>query len=313
MAASTRLERVVNLIALLSGTGRPLSFADIRSELQPPYPEGEAGHKAFERDKQLLRELGCELVIEDENGVTPRYRIVNPQKTLESIEFTREELFALHFALDATDLLNSVSDDIAEILFKEPPETPQVAFPAPRQLDELWKVVNQSKVISFVYTPDASLRTLEYPKLLLKGGRWYLRGFCRERGDRRTFRVDRIRAGSVKALDDEHPTTPQVDESEMAIDPLLFPKAEPVQVTIAVHDDHLWRMKRRLRGIGSFSTSRDGWTEVTFESRNPRAVYSLVLEFGTRARIVAPEELRRGFIDHLRKTVELARPNLQGE
>lgn len=307
MAASTRLERIVNLIAILSGTSRPLSFADIRAELQPPYPEGEAGHKAFLRDKQLLRELGCDLVIEDEHGVTPRYQIVNPQKTLASIRFTDEELFALGFALHATDLLDSVSDDIAEKVLGQDPEPGQLAFPAPRQLNELWKVVNRSKVVSFVYGPDSSQRTVEHPTLLMKGGRWYLRGHCRERNDRRTFRVDRIHPGTVQALMDESPTSPPDDAEDFSIDPLLFPMSEPVRVTVAVQDPQLWRMKRRLRGRASFSTSRDGWTEATFETRNPRAVYSLVLEFGTRARIVAPEELRQGFIRHLRDTVEYAR------
>ena len=66
-----KLERLMNLVAVLLDTMRPLSAEELRDQV-PGYPEsGTTFHRAFERDKEDLRELGVPLVVEPIPGIDP--------------------------------------------------------------------------------------------------------------------------------------------------------------------------------------------------------------------------------------------------
>ena len=53
------LERLLKLVILLLDTSRPLTFSDVREKL-PAYAQEDvsAAKRMFERDKDILRELG---------------------------------------------------------------------------------------------------------------------------------------------------------------------------------------------------------------------------------------------------------------
>ena len=57
-----RLERLVNLVAALIDTPRPLTREDIRQRIEGYSDDPDAFRRNFERDKELLRQMGLPLV-----------------------------------------------------------------------------------------------------------------------------------------------------------------------------------------------------------------------------------------------------------
>ncbi len=102
-----KLERLLNLISALLETERPLTAEDLRARV-PGYPDAKtAFRRAFERDKEDLREMGIPLVLETVAGVDPPlegYRIDRERYYLRDPGFEPDELAALHLALTAVHL-----------------------------------------------------------------------------------------------------------------------------------------------------------------------------------------------------------------
>ena len=102
-----KLERLLNLISALLETSRPLTAEELRERV-PGYPEAKASfRRAFERDKEDLREMGVPLVYEPIPGVDPPtdgYRIDRSRYYLRDPGFEPDELAALHLAVSAVRL-----------------------------------------------------------------------------------------------------------------------------------------------------------------------------------------------------------------
>jgi len=108
-----RLERLLNLVAALLDTERPLTAEEIGERLPGyPTPGGAAFKRAFERDKATLREMGVPLdviIIEPTNAESPiGYRVRRERYELPDPGLAPEEVAALHLAatqvrLDGTD------------------------------------------------------------------------------------------------------------------------------------------------------------------------------------------------------------------
>ena len=58
------LERLINLVALLLETARPLTFQEIR-RVMPAYQQGDvaSAKRMFERDKDSLRDVGIPVAV----------------------------------------------------------------------------------------------------------------------------------------------------------------------------------------------------------------------------------------------------------
>ena len=99
-----RTERLLNLVICLLATRRFLSKAEIRA-LVPGYSDtDEAFERAFERDKEALREMGVPVTtgsndvwFEDELG----YRIRSDAYALPEVQFTPDEMAVLALAAQA--------------------------------------------------------------------------------------------------------------------------------------------------------------------------------------------------------------------
>ncbi len=77
-----KLERLMNLVAVLLDTMRPLSAEEIREQVQGYQDKDDSYHRALERDKADLREMGVPIVVEPIPGVDPPqdgYRIPREQ------------------------------------------------------------------------------------------------------------------------------------------------------------------------------------------------------------------------------------------
>src|SRR5687768_71001 len=99
--SAAKLERLLNLTAALLETPRPLSAQEIRERLGS-YPDGrDAFHRAFERDKDDLREMGVPLEVATVPGTDPPvdgYRIPKDRYYLRDPGLDADELAALHLA-----------------------------------------------------------------------------------------------------------------------------------------------------------------------------------------------------------------------
>ena len=62
-------ERMLNLVALLSESSRPLTLEQIADKMVGQYSDKEEGRRtAFERDKKILRKLGIPITMQTLGG-----------------------------------------------------------------------------------------------------------------------------------------------------------------------------------------------------------------------------------------------------
>ena len=193
-----RVERLTNLLALLLETPAPLSLVEIAGELRGQYPEKDAAQRgAFERDKAALRELGVpieqEVVVGGPYAGSTKYWIDRARYELADLRLEPDEMRALQVAVAATrtgselgqeamwKLGSGVIDRDAAVV---------ATMPSLPGLPMLREAINRRATVDFLYR-DVD-RTVEPYGLLLRDGFWYLVAFDRTRGERRTFRVDRI-------------------------------------------------------------------------------------------------------------------------
>src|SRR4029450_4538136 len=105
--SAAKLERLLNLTALLLETPRPLSALEIRDRLGGDAGETDACRRAFERDKDDLRAMGVPLEVQDVPGVLPvvdGYRIPKDRYYLRDPGLSAAELAALHVAASVVQI-----------------------------------------------------------------------------------------------------------------------------------------------------------------------------------------------------------------
>ena len=99
--SAAKLERLLNLTALLLNTPRPLSAQEIRDRIEAYPADLAAFRRAFERDKDALRAMGFPLEVADVPGTAhpvDGYRIPKDRYYLRDPGLTPEELAALRLA-----------------------------------------------------------------------------------------------------------------------------------------------------------------------------------------------------------------------
>src|SRR3954468_20677555 len=161
MPSSEKLERLLNLTAALLETPRPLSAGEIAQRVYG-YPEDKvAFRRAFERDKEDLREMGVPIALTEIAGSDPPetgYRIPKDQYYLRDPGLEADELAALHLAASAVRLdgiegvggLWKLGGRPHDITTDEaaPELTP---LPVDPRLVVLWDAVAQRKPVDFRY------------------------------------------------------------------------------------------------------------------------------------------------------------------
>lgn len=302
-----RVERLTNLLALLLETIEPLSLVQIAAELGEQYPEGQTARRAaFERDKAALREIGVpieqEIVPGGEYAGQTRYWIDRERYELRDLRLADDEARALQVAMAAT---RPGSTSGQEALWKlgagllDGSAAVAAVLPDLPALPLLREAVAARRAVQFGYR-DAS-RTVDPWGLLLRDGFWYLVGHDHDRGDRRTFRIDRI-AGSVTLAGDQSTPRP-IDfdlQSALPDDPKL------IGATDDVPDARVWISASRAvsvvreLGDGRVATRHpDGSVEVDVPCANFPAFRSWVLGFLDEAEVLEPADARQHIIDWL--------------
>ena len=204
-----RVERLTNLLALLLETPAPLSLVEIAGELRGQYPEKEAARRgAFERDKAALREMGVpieqEVVVGGPYAGSTKYWIVRPATARRPAHLEPDEIRALQVAVAAARTGSELGQEAmwklgSGVIDREAAVV--ATMPSLPSLPLLRESIARRATVEFVYR-DVD-RTVEPYGLLLQNGFWYLVAFDRTRGERRTFRVDRIDGRITMGAGDE--------------------------------------------------------------------------------------------------------------
>jgi proteasome accessory factor B len=307
------LERLLNLVALLLETNRPLTFEEIRTTLQAYGQEDRASAKRqFERDKDTLRQIGIpvETVPTDAWEVEEGYRIDKAQYELPDLSLEPEEAAALFVAAHGEGgeaaqafrklALGAEAGFLAAV--DEGPPTSGVDASGPR-LPQAAEAVSGRRRVRFRYRPvsgEEEDRDVDAWALLFRAGAWYLVGGDRRRGEPRSFRLSRV----ASDLRDGGPGEPPA-EGFRAADHLTagpWGLGEPeATARVAFSPKVSWWAVGGLPGARTAGTRSDGWTEAEVPVGD--AFVSWVLSFGDDAEVLAPAALR----DEVTRALEAVR------
>jgi predicted DNA-binding transcriptional regulator YafY len=308
-----RVERLTNLLALLLETSAPLSLVEIAGELSGQYPEKEAARRgAFERDKAALREMGVpieqEVVVGGPYAGSTKYWIDRARYELADLHLEPDEMRALQVAVAAT---RTGSSDLGqEAMWKlgsgviDRDAAVMATMPSLPGLPMLRDATARRATVRFVYR-DVE-RTVEPYGLLLRDGFWYLVGFDRTRGDRRTFRVDRIDGRITMGRGDEFERSPGLDLRTVLPDPKVLGAEGDTQDAIVRVD--ATRAAAVVRELGADrvvdknpNADVDDAVDVRVPCANREAFRSWVLGLLEHAEVRSPSDVRADIVEWLER------------
>jgi len=308
-----KLDRLLNLVAALLDTTVPLTAEELRERV-PGYPESpDAFHRSFERDKDDLRELGIPVdtvVVEHHEQPRSAYTIQRSRYELRDPGFELDELAAIHLAATTIQLEGLDPDDVEEGLRKlgglgavagapgvsVSGAAPTGALPVPESLLDLFVAVTERREVTFGYG-DAQ-RHVQPHRLQFERGRWYLTGFDTDRGDKRSFRLDRITtpitSGDANGFERPEQVAGvqlrpwelgegQVTTCHVLLDP-------GVAKSVLVDHPDLEVAERR----------DDGSVVVALAVRNHEALRNFLMTLLDHAEVLDPPEVRQEVVDWLR-------------
>jgi proteasome accessory factor B len=308
-----KLERLLNLTMTLLETPRLLTSADIRDRV-PGYPDGDASFKrAFERDKESLREMGIPLTLEEIPFTDPPadgYRIRKDEYYLRDPGFAPDELAALNLAASAVKLdsahgieglwkLGSAVDGPPDGSVGEPSllaGAATVALPDDPNLGPLFSAVIERRPVQFRYR-DAE-RTVDPYRLDFQRGRWYLTGYDHDRRDERNYRINRIQ-GAVEPIGTRRFARPTTAGPGGPGQPWQFGGGAPVIARLLVDPVQAPWLSQHLGADAVIEERPDGAIVASMPVTNWPAFRSFVLTFLEHAEILSPPDLVQAMVEWL--------------
>jgi proteasome accessory factor B len=304
-----RLERLVNLVAALLDAERPLRASELRERI-PGYPEGDgAFRRAFSRDKATLRAMEIPLAVEwldagdPENG--QGYRIPKKRYELPDPGLEDDEVAALQFASTAVRLedaqatqaiwklggvgASSGTDvDLAVVA--------TASLPGSEHLAVLFGAVADRRTVTFGYRGGP--RTVDPGQLSFRNGNWYLAGWDHDRGERRTFRLDRLE--SPPTLGEPGSFTRSAADGGGPTPPWAMGDERPVEVDVLVDADQAAMAVALADGAEVVERRADGGVVLRFVVTNRAALRTFVLGMLDHAEILSPPAERAALVDWVR-------------
>jgi len=289
-----RLERLINLVAALLEAERPLTADELHQRL-PGYADNEvAFRRAFERDKDVLREMGVPLVLEPIDPMQPGlegYRIPKEEYYLTDPGLEPDELAALHLAASAVELEGAGG---VEALWKlggwvaeEGPPPATAALPGVAHLSPAFAAISHRQPVTFTYRGEE--RRVDPWRLAFRNGHWYLLGRDHNRDGERNFRLDRVDS-EIVADQTATPFDAPADPSAPA-SPWQMGDEDPVRARLTIDADHAGWAVGQVGADAVESRDDDGSVVLAVTVTNRSAFRSFVLGFLDHAEVLAPPEL----------------------
>lgn len=292
----------MNLTVALLETRRPLTAAELHHRV-PGYPDDrDAFRRAFERDKDSLREMGVPVALVPIQGSTPPvdgYRIPKDEYYLADPGLDADELAALHLAASAVRLEGAQS---TEALWKlggrvdtggatgggKPPGE-VAALPIGPNLVALFTGVVEARTATFTYREAE--RSVDPYRLDFQRGRWYLTGYDHLRDEERNYRVDRI-DGGVELGEPGGFTRPGNDVPGLRLAPWQLGEGEPQVARLLVDADQAPSAIHQVGTSAVVEERADGSVVLQLEVTNPAGFRAFVLTFLDHAEVLGPPALR---------------------
>lgn len=309
MSRLDRLERVTDLLLVLLDTARPLSLREI-AERVPGYPEAHgARRQAFERDKRLLRDEGVPVLVVPIGGEEQLgYRVDPDAYYLPDLGLEAEEQAALNLAVAGVHLGEPIGRD-ALLKLGATGESPLLSSAVAPLVDlrsvdglpalpALFDAVRHAAELSFSYR--GARRHVDPAGLRFRRGHWYVVGFDRDRGEARTFRVDRIE-GPPEPGPPESARLPTGFDVDAAFgrDPWQFGGGEEIEVDVLVDAAVAGRVVAELGEPAVVEERDDGALVVRLAVTDEDALIRWVLDLLDHAEVIEPPQVRARLVERL--------------
>lgn len=302
-----KLERLLNVTAALLETRRPLTADEIRRRI-PGYPErDDAFRRAFERDKDDLREMGIPLEVVTVEGTDPPisgYVIPPDRYYLSDPGLDPDELAALQMAAVMIRLGDSDADEGLDAVRKlggreegvgGAPGAEVASLPRPEHLSTLFEAVTSRRTVQFRY--GGIDRVVDPYRLDFHKGRWYLTAHDSGRDAERRFRLDRFE-GSVTVGDPDAFERPSRVPG-VTLDAWELGEGEPVSAQLLIDADQVAPARAQLPADTAWEERPDGSAVATIGVVNVDAFRSFVLAFLDHAEVLGPPALRDSMVGWL--------------
>jgi predicted DNA-binding transcriptional regulator YafY len=302
--APSRVERLLNLLALLLDTRRPLTRDDIVSHVAGYPTDPTASRRAFERDKETLRALGVPLTvgpIEQGEPGEVGYRVRPDDYYLPDLGLTPDETAALRVAVSAVSLGEHAGEGALMKLggAVEEAASPIASLPMVPGLADLFDAYRRRAVVTFDYRGER--REVEPWAIASSRGRWYLVGHDRRRGARRAFRADRIEGEIVAGPPGAFDPPPDVRAHERLGDrPWTWGDGTPTAVRVLVDAGHTAAAELEVGDDARVEPRPDGAAVVTMPVVDRPAFRAWVLGFLEHAEVLGPPDVRAEVVAWLR-------------
>jgi proteasome accessory factor B len=318
-----RLERLVNLVAALIDADRPLTREELRRRVGGYSDDPDAFRRNFERDKDVLRQMGMPLVTEslddERSDDQAGYRIPRERYELPDPGLSEDELAALRLATSAVRLDESWGSDAPLSALRKLAAagggtgSGVVVPPAPARLAELtggeavataFGAIAECRRLRFRY--HGEVRSVDPWKLSYRRGQWYLAGYDHHRSGERVYRMDRIE-GPV-ATEGDAGAFERPDGRAAAPAPAWRLGDGPeVTVRVRVDADQAPWAEASVGADAVVARHPDGSVDVELAVTNRDALRSWVLGFLHHAEIVSPAEERDDLRRWLRELAGVTR------
>ncbi len=302
------IERILNLLAFLLTVHRPVSADEIRMTVAGyDQSSDEAFRRMFERDKDLLRQLGIPLELQATDGWEVEHGYVVPPDAyaLDDPGLTDEERAALWLAAQVIRVGGQAAGSDALLKLGGAPAggvvEPLAADLGAESdiLGDVFLAVAERRWIGFDY--KGSRRQVAPYGLVHRRGHWYAVG--PERSDLavvKAFRLDR--AGDVRLSEQagqfERPRDFRASDS--------IPQApweagaEDLIADVVFDPDLAWWAKRQLSPRVEAKEDAAGALHAAIPVANVDAFLAWILGFDDRAEIIGPPDLRALFVGRVR-------------
>jgi predicted DNA-binding transcriptional regulator YafY len=308
------LERLVNLVALLLESPRPVTFEHIRDTMVEAYGQEDVGSakRMFERDKDILRDIGVpiEVVSTDAWDVEQGYLIRKDRYYLPEIDFTPEEISALFVAAHTAGQDASAEQAVRKLLYGAEGGLLAGVSPAPlaaeagtsdARLLATAEAIAERSVVRFGYRTvlgETSERRVDPWGLVFRGGHWYLVGLDRQRRDIRAFRLSRM-TGDLTTEGRAGSPPPGFRAADHVGGGPWGPGEPHERARVAFSAEVAWWATRGLQDARVERTRDDGWVELSLPAAPGDGLVSWILSFGPDAELLEPEALRAEVVRRL--------------
>lgn len=298
------IERILNLLAFLLTAERPVTADEIRYTVAGYHQAGDDAFKrTFERDKDLLRQLGIPLRLKptDVWEVEAGYVVSADEYALPDPGLTDEERAALALAAQVVRLGGQSPGTGAIFKLGGAPATaggePLMADlgSATARLPDLFMAVTERRTARLGYR--GSDRRLEPYGLVFRRGHWYVVG--RTAGEVRSFRVDRIERLRVGDRSGAFERPEGFRSADHLPEAPWEAGEEPQRVRVAFDAEVAWWARRQIPAETPIDERADGGMEVDLEVANLDALVGWLIGFEDRAEILEPAPVRQRFVAHL--------------